>query len=153
MSGETSNQCAPLLDIIRIQATGGTTGKPLRVGWTRRDIADYSEVGARALWANGCRPSDLIFECMNYNLYAGGVSDHMCFETLGAATIPFGVGNSLRLLEMMNDISEDISIWATPSYAVRLASLARENGMDPRDIGIRKGYFSGEAGMQVPGYG
>ena len=146
------NQCAPLNDIIRIQATGGTTGKPLRVGWTRRDIADYSEVGARALWANGCRPSDLIFECMNYNLYAGGVSDHMCFETLGAATIPFGVGNSLRLLEMMNDISEDISIWATPSYAVRLASLARENGMEPRDIGIRKGYFSGEAGMQVPGY-
>jgi phenylacetate-CoA ligase len=146
------NQCASLESIIRIQATGGTTGRPMRVGWTRQDVADYCEMGARALWTSGCRPGDLVFECMNYNLYAGGVSDHMCFETIGAATIPYGVGNSSRLLEMMNQISEDICLWATPSYAVRLAVLARENGIEPRDIGIRKGFFSGEAGMQVPGY-
>jgi phenylacetate-CoA ligase len=120
------NQCASLENIIRIQATGGTTGSPLRVGWTRQDVAGYCEMGARALWTSGCRPGDLVFECMNYNLYAGGVSDHMCFETVGAATIPFGVGNSIRLLDMMNQISEDICLWATPSYAVRLAVLARE---------------------------
>jgi phenylacetate-CoA ligase len=89
---------------------------------------------------------------MNYNLYAGGVSDHMCFETIGAATIPYGVGNSTRLLEMMTQIDENISLWATPSYAVRLAALARENGLEPRDIAVRKGFFSGEAGMQVAGY-
>jgi phenylacetate-CoA ligase len=53
---------------------------------------------------------------------------------------------------MMSKIREDISLWATPSYAVRLAALARENGMEPRDIGVRKGFFSGEAGMQVAGY-
>ena len=86
------NQCAPLDRIVRIQATGGTTGQPIRIGLTRRDIADYCEVGARALWAMGCRPGDIVFECMNYNLYSGGLSDHMTFETLGAATIPFGVG-------------------------------------------------------------
>ena len=38
---------------------------------------------------------------MNYNLYSGGLSDHLTFETLGAATIPFGVGHSERLLTMM----------------------------------------------------
>lgn len=146
------NQCARLEDIIRIQATGGTTGRPLRVGWSRRDVADYCEMGARALWTSGCRPGDLVFECMNYNLYAGGVSDHMCFETVGAATIPFGVGNSSRLLEMMAQIREDISLWATPSYAVRLAALALESGIEPRELGLRKGFFSGEAGMQIPGY-
>ncbi|MCP4982644.1 MAG: phenylacetate--CoA ligase [Gammaproteobacteria bacterium] len=146
------NQCASQEDIIRVQATGGTTGRPMRVGWTRQDIADYCEVGSRALWANGCRPSDLVFECMNYNLYAGGLSDHLCFETLGAATIPYGVGNSLRLLEMMSEIQQDLCIWATPSYAIRLAALARENGFEPRDIGLRKGFFSGEPGMQVAGY-
>ena len=146
------NQCASLENIIRIQATGGTTGRPMRVGWTGQDVADYCEMGARALWTSGCRPGDLVLECMNYNLYAGGVSDHMCFETVGAATIPYGVGNSTRLLEMMTQIGEDISLWATPSYAVRLAALARENGMEPRNIGVRKGFFSGEAGMQVAGY-
>ena len=73
----------------------------MRIGLTRRDIADYGEMGARALWAMGCRPGDIVFECMNYNLYAGGLSDHLTFETLGAATIPFGVGHSERLLTMM----------------------------------------------------
>ena len=146
------NQCAPLELIVRIQATGGTTGQPIRIGLTRRDIGDYGEMGARALWAMGCRPGEVVFECMNYNLYSGGLSDHMTFETLGAATIPFGVGHSERLLTMMSGLADPFGIWATPSYAVRLAELARSMGLDPRGIGLRKGYFSGEAGLQVPGY-
>jgi phenylacetate-CoA ligase len=124
----------------------------MRIGLTRRDIVDYCETGARALWAMGCRPGDIVFECMNYNLYSGGVSDHLTFETVGAATIPFGVGHSERLLTMMAGLKDPVGIWATPSYAVRLAEVARELGIEPRSVGLRKGYFSGEAGMQVPGY-
>ena len=45
------NQCAPLDRIVRVQATGGTTGQPMRICLTRQDIADYCEMGARALWA------------------------------------------------------------------------------------------------------
>src|SRR3954452_8090062 len=146
------NQCAALDQIVRIQATGGTTGRPMRIGLTRRDIADYGETGARALWAMGCRPGDIVFECMNYNLYAGGLSDHLTFETVGAATIPFGVGHSERLLTMMSELRDPICIWATPSYAVRLAEVAAGLGIDPRSVGLRKGFFSGEAGLQVPGY-
>lgn len=146
------NQCAPLDRIVRIQATGGTTGQPIRIGLTRRDIADYGEVGAMALWTMGCRPGDIVFECMNYNLYSGGLSDHLTFETLGAATIPFGVGHTERLLTMMAGLKEPVGIWATPSYAIRLAEVARDLGMEPRSVGLRRGYFSGEAGLQVPGY-
>jgi phenylacetate-CoA ligase len=146
------NQCAPLERIVRIQATGGTTGRPIRIGLTRRDIVDYGEVGAQALWAMGCRPGDIVFECMNYNLYSGGLSDHLTFETLGAATIPFGVGNSERLLRMMAGLKDEVGIWATPSYAIRLADVARDLSIEPRSVGLRKGYFSGEAGLQVPGY-
>jgi phenylacetate-CoA ligase len=146
------NQCAALEDIVRVQATGGTTGRPMRIALTRRDIQDYNEMGARALWAAGCRPGDIVFECMNYNLYAGGLSDHMTFETLGAATIPFGVGNSQNLLEMMQQIDHEVAMWSTPSYAVRLAEVAAQMKIDPLDVGLRKGFFSGEAGMQVPGY-
>lgn len=146
------NQCAPLERIVRIQATGGTTGQPMRIGLTRRDIADYGEGGATALWAMGCRPGDIVFECMNYNLYSGGLSDHLTFETLGAATIPFGVGHSERLLTMMASLRDPVGIWATPSYAIRLAEVARGMGLDPRSVGLTRGYFSGEAGLQVPGY-
>ena len=146
------NRCAPIDRIVRIQATGGTTGQPIRIGLTRRDIEDYGEMGARALWAMGCRPGEVVFECMNYNLYSGGLSDHLTFETLGAATIPFGVGQSERLLTMMAGLADTFGIWATPSYAVRLADVARDMGIEPRSIGLRKGYFSGEAGLQVPRY-
>lgn len=147
-----ANQCAPLEDIVRIQATGGTTGQPMRIGLTRQDIADYGEMAARALWATDCRPSDIVFTCMNFSLYAGGVSDHMTFETLGATSIPYGVGQSEQLLKMMHGIKDDVCLWATPSYAVRLAEVARNIGIDPREVGIAKGFFSGEAGLQVPGY-
>jgi phenylacetate-CoA ligase len=146
------NQCAPLDRIVRIQATGGTTGQPIRIGLTRRDIEDYSDVGAQALWAMGCRPGDIVFECMNYNLYSGGLSDHMTFEALGAATIPFGVGHSERLVRMMAGLKDDVAIWSTPSYAIRLADVARDLGIEPDAVGLRRGYFSGEAGLQVPGY-
>jgi len=146
------NQCAALERIVRIQATGGTTGQPMRLGLTRRDAEDYADMGARALWAMGCRPGDVVLECMNYNLYSGGMSDTTTFERLGAATIPYGVGHSERLVEMMAAIKSDVALWATPSYAVRLAEVATSLGHDPRDIGLRKGFFSGEAGMQVPGF-
>jgi len=146
------SQCARLERLVRIQATGGTTGQPMRIGLTRRDIADYGEMGAAALWAMGCRPGDVVFECMNYNLYSGGLSDHLTFETLGAATVPFGVGQSERLMSMMAGLRDPVGIWATPSYAMRLAEVARGMGLEPSSVGLRRGYFSGEAGLQVPGY-
>ena len=43
-------------------------------------------------------------------------------ETLGAATLLFGVGNSRRLLVMMDQLKDELASWATPSYAVRLAT-------------------------------
>jgi phenylacetate-CoA ligase len=147
-----ANQCAAIEDVVRIQGTGGTTGQPMRVGWTRRDLESYGEMGARALWGMGCRPSDIVFTCMNFSLYTGGLSDHLTFETLGAAAIPYGVGQTERLLRMMAGIDAPVSLWATPSYAVRLAEVAREIGLEPRSLGLTKGFFSGEAGMQVPGY-
>ena len=146
------HQCAPLRDIVRVAGTGGTSGQPFRLGWTRRDVEVYNEMGARALWALGCRPGDLVVNCFNYSLYAGGVMDHMAFETLGAATLPYGVGNSRRLLAMLADMPGEVAVYATPSHAVRLAELAREEGVDLPSLGVRKGFFSGEAGLQLPGY-
>ncbi|MEE9250484.1 MAG: hypothetical protein V3U93_05090 [Alphaproteobacteria bacterium] len=146
------HQCAPFEDIVRLVGTGGTSGKPIRIGWTRADIEAYSEMGARALWAMGCRPSDLVVNCFNYRLYAGGVMDHMSFEVMGAAILPYGVGKSRELLELLADIPGDKCLYATTSYAVRLAEVAGEAGIDPRSIAISKGFFSGEAGLQIPGY-
>ena len=146
------HQCAPLSDIVRLVGTGGTSGRPMRIGWTREDIHVYNEMGARALWALGCRPGDLVVNCFNYSLYAGGVMDHKSFEHLGATVLAYGVGKSQELLELLADIPGDKCLYSTPSYALRLADVAAMAGMNPLDLKLRKGFFSGEAGLQVPGY-
>ena len=134
-----------------MQATGGTTSRPMRMALTRHDIAVYDEIGARAAWAAGLRAGDVLFECMNYSLYAGGVNDHMTFEALGACVAPVGIGQSKRLLQVAGDMGTDAALYATPSYALHLAATARAEGIDPIDLRIRKGLFSGDAGLEDPG--
>ena len=149
------NQCCDFDDIVRLTCTGGSTGEPTRLGWTRNDIDVYNEMGARALWAMGCRPRDLVISCLNYSMYAGGIMDHGAFETLGAGILPYSIGNSERLLEMLARFparEQGYSLFMTPSYAVRLADIAAGLGIDPASLNLRRGYFSGEAGLQVPGY-
>src|SRR5258708_29491475 len=82
------NQCAPLESILRIQATGGTTGLPMRIGMTGQDIEDYFEMADRALWAMSCRPPDILFTCMNFSLYPGAAGDHPTFYTHPATSTP-----------------------------------------------------------------
>lgn len=147
-----ANQCAPLDRLVRMQATGGTTGRPLRMALTRRDIEVYNELGARAAWAAGLRPGDVLLECMNYSLYAGGVNDHMTFETVGACVAPVSVAQSRRLLEILQDMRIPSVLYSTPSYALHLAQVARNAGIEPAGLGLRKGLFSGDAGLAIPGY-
>lgn len=146
------HQAAEAKDIVRVVATGGTTSRPFRLAWTRDDIDDYSEMGARALWTLGCRPDDLVVNCFNYRLYAGGVMDHMSFERLGATVLPYGVGESRALLDLLAELGPGLSLYATPSYAVRLADVAAAAGIAPAALGVAKGFFSGEAGLRLPGY-
>ncbi len=147
-----TNQAAPADRLVRMQATGGTSGRPLRMAMTRADVAAYNEVGARAAWAAGLRPGDILFECMNYSLYAGGVNDHGTFETLGACVAPVGVGQSKRLLEILADLGAEAALYSTPSYALHLAGVAIAEGRRPRELGLRRGLFSGDAGLANPAY-
>ena len=138
--------------ITRIQCTGGTTGVPMRMGFTRADLAWLDDVAARAITCAGGVPGDLVLECMNYSMYVGGVTDHMGFEHAGLCVLPYGTGNSLRLLELVQAMATPWLLYSTPAYALRLAQVAREHGMEPRALRLAKGIFSGEGGLQVPGF-
>lgn len=145
-------QGADLERIIRIQCTGGTTGVPMRMAFTRADLEWLDDVAARAIWCAGGRRDDVVLECMNYSMYVGGVTDHMGFERAGLCVLPYGVGNSLRLLELVEAMETPWLLYSTPAYALRLAQVAREHGMEPRALRMAKGIFSGEGGLQVPGF-
>lgn len=141
---------APSVLVIRVHKTSGTTGRPLYLAMTREDVETTHECGARAYLAAGLRPGDRVVHCLNYQLWAGGVTDHLSLERVGATVIPFGVGNTHGLLRTIRDLNINC-ISSTPSYLVHLAGIVREQlDMEPRDLGLRKGFFGGEPGLQNP---
>ncbi len=144
------NQCAPFDQIVRIVGMEGGPGNLLRLCWTRRDIADHNEMGARALWAMGCRPNDLIINCAGYGLNGRGLMEHFSFETIGATVMPYGDGNSRGLMEMLTAMPRDVVFFGSPGYANLLVGLAEDEGLDLSGLGIRRGLFLGQGGRQMP---
>jgi phenylacetate-CoA ligase len=141
----------PMTDILRVHRTSGTTARPLFIVLTALDVQHTLEAGARAFWCAGVRPDDTVVHCLNYCLWSGGLTDHLSLEKTGATVIPFGVGNSRFLLETMLQL-KPTAISCTPTYLNTLAELLdKEFQRKPRELGLRKGLFGGEPGLQNPG--
>ena len=145
------NYLAASLEIVsRVHKTSGTTGRPLYIALTARDIETTHECGARAYVCAGLQRGDRVVHCLNYQMWAGGVTDHLSLERAGATVIPFGVGNTHVLLRTIRDLGIN-AISSTPSYLVHLADIVRsELHIEPHELGLRKGFFGGEPGLQNP---
>ncbi len=137
----------PPEDVNRIHHTSGTTGRALLIANTRRDLEVIARLGARGFFAAGLRPSDRVVHCLNYQLWTGGVTDHMSLEGTGAAVIPYGVGGTRRLIETIRH-QRVTAISCTPSYPATLEQTLREAfDLEPRQLGLRLALFGGEAGL------
>jgi phenylacetate-CoA ligase len=137
--------CAPRERLVRMHVTSGTTGEPVAVGFTRADHEANSAVGGEAFRITGLRPDDVVAHCLNYALYAGGIADHMALERSGATVVPVGTGQSRRLIELIPRLGIT-AIFGTLSYPAYLAERARELGVEPRSLGIRRIVTAGEPG-------
>ena len=145
-----TNLCAEQAQLKRIHRTSGSTGRPLFLALTEEDIRSITECGARCFWAAGLRPEDVVFHCLNYCLWIGGYTDHQSLETTGAAVVPYGTGNSVGLLESILYL-KPTAIHCTPSYLSKLEALLHsEFGKQPKDLGLKKGFFGGEGGLENP---
>lgn len=143
-------QCASLTDIIRIQATSGTTGMPLFLGLTRHDADLWAEVGARTIWCMGFRPDDMMMACGSYFIMVSGVSDHLAGERASMAMVPIGVGRSAYLVRFARFLGVN-ALGGTPSYMLYLPKVVREElGIEPYQLGIRKILVGGEPGGSIP---
>lgn len=136
--------------LIRVHKTSGTTGRALYVALTSKDRNLMNESAARSFWAAGLRPTDMVIHCLNYRLWVGGYSDHENLEAMGATVVPYGVGQTALLIQTIRELQIN-AISATPSYMLPLAEAARAEGLNPRDLGLRKGFLGAEPGMSEPG--
>jgi phenylacetate-CoA ligase len=141
----------PPHQVRRIHRTSGTTATPFFIALTARDIADTYVTAERAYRAAGMGPGDRIVHCYNFNMWSGGISDYVPIERVGATGIPYGVGNTTQLLRLIKRLNIN-AISSTPSYMLSLRDRCRDElRIDPRDLGLRRGYFGGEGLLQVPG--
>lgn len=113
--------------VALVHRTSGTTGRPLVVAATAADSQLTSSRGGVAFACAGLGPGNVVVHCLNYCMWAGGVTDHRCLEATGAAVVPFGVGNTKELIELQRWLPFD-TLSATPSY-VRLL-LERLSGAE-----------------------
>jgi phenylacetate-CoA ligase len=140
--------CADPVDIARVHLSSGTTGTPVLMAYTEKDLETSSHVGARAFWAAGARPDDLVAHCLSYSFYTGGMSDHGAIEATGATVVPVGLGQSARLLELWPAL-RPTALFSTLTYPLYLAETAREQGVEPRELSLRKLLVTGEPGGQI----
>lgn len=130
-------------EIVRLHASSGTTGKPIVVGYTRRDMDDWTDCCARLASAAGVTEGDTAQICFGYGMFTGGFGLHYGLERVGASVIPASSGNSERQLMYMQDFGTTVVV-ATPSYALYLSEYLNEKGVDPRSLSLRVGLFGGE---------
>jgi phenylacetate-CoA ligase len=133
----------PMEDIVRIHASSGTTGKPTVVGYTKKDIELWAELMARTLSAAGATKNDIIHNAYGYGLFTGGLGIHYGSERLGASVIPISGGNTKRQIMIMKDFGSTI-LACTPSYALFMAEVADEVGVDFSQMKLRAGVFGAE---------
>ena len=143
-----SNICVDISKIRRIHRTAGTTGKPVFLALTKNDIKTMVHSGKRCFWSSGLRPDDIVIHCLNYCLWMGGFTDHQSLEATGATVVPYGVGNSINLINTILDL-KPAAIHCTPSYLSRLELILKEEfNLEPSELGLKKGFFGAESGLQ-----
>ena len=133
----------PREQLVRIHASSGTTGKPIVVGYTRADIAMWSEVMARSIRAAGGRRGMIIHNAYGYGLFTGGLGVHYGAEHLGCTVVPISGGMTERQVQLINDFKPEI-ITVTPSYMLAILDEFRRQGLDPRQSSLKIGIFGAE---------
>lgn len=139
-------------DVHHVHGTSGTTGRPTAFGIGARDWQSISNAHARVMWGMGIRPGDVVFIGAFFSLYMGSWAVLTGAERLGATVFPFGAGapgQTIRAVHWMIQMQPTV-FYGTPSYALHLAETARDEGVDPASLGLRRMFFSGEPGASIP---
>ncbi len=129
--------------ILRFHATSGTTGHPLVMAYSSRDIDLWADLVARVLASAGVRATDIIQNAYSYGLFSGGLGYHYGAEKLGVAVIPISSGNTRRQIQFLLNQKATV-ICATSSYLSVIAEVAEEAHIDCKDAPLRIAVIGGE---------
>jgi len=144
-----TNLTYPLNAYIRLHQTSGTTGHPLKILDTQESWDWWAECWTTVYRAAGVNRDDIIFLAFGFGPFIGFWSAYEGAKRLGALTVPGGGMDSLQRLRTIQEIGATVLV-CTPSYALRLAEVAQEHGMNMRESSIRVTIHAGEPGASIP---
>jgi len=133
----------PVTALARIHASSGTTGKPTVVGYTAADLSRWADLMARSMFMVGARPGDLVHNAYGYGLFTGGLGAHAGAERLACPVVPVSGGGTERQVALIVDFGPRV-LCATPSYALAIAEVAEQQGVDLRSSRLEIGLFGAE---------
>lgn len=133
---------APEEEIVRIHSSSGTTGKPVIIPYTAKDVDDWGEMFKRCYEVAGITNKDRIHITPGYGLWTAGIGFQNGCEKLGAMAIPMGPGNTDKQLEMMQSLKSTV-LCSTSSYALLLTEEIEKRGIKDK-IHLKKGVIGSE---------
>lgn len=132
----------PEEDIVRIHSSSGTTGTPVIIPYTQKDVDDWAELFKRCYEIAGITKKDRIHITPGYGLWTAGIGFQLGAEKLGAMTIPMGPGNTDKQIKFMEDMQSTV-LCATSSYALLLAEEIQKRQVKDQ-IHLKKGIIGSE---------
>ena len=132
----------PEEQIVRIHSSSGTTGTPVIIPYTQKDVDDWAELFRRCYEIAGVTNRDRIHITPGYGLWTAGIGFQLGAEKLGAMTIPMGPGNTEKQLQFMRDMKSTV-LCATSSYALLLSEEIAKRGIR-NEICLKKGVIGSE---------
>ena len=133
---------APEDKVVRIHSSSGTTGLPVIIPYTQKDVDDWATMFARCYKMAGITQKDRIQITPGYGLWTAGIGFQLGCEKLGAMAVPMGPGNTEKQLQMMMDLKTTV-LCSTSSYALLLAEEIEKRGIRDR-IHLKKGVIGSE---------
>ena len=133
---------APEEEIVRIHSSSGTTGLPVIIPYTKKDVDDWATMFARCYEMAGITKNDRIQITPGYGLWTAGIGFQAGCEKLGAMAVPMGPGNTDKQLQMMMDLKTTV-LCSTSSYALLLAEEIEKRGIKDK-IHLKKGVIGSE---------
>ena len=135
-------QAVPDEEVVRIHSSSGTTGKPVIIPYTAKDVDDWATMFARCYETAGITRKDHIQITPGYGLWTAGIGFQAGAERLGSMVIPMGPGNTDKQLQMMMDMKTTV-LGSTSSYALLLAEEIQKRGIKDK-IHLKKGIIGSE---------
>ena len=132
----------PIDQCVRLHSSSGTTGNPVVVTHSARDLEQWANAVARCMWMVGCRPNDVFQNTSGYGMFTGGLGFQYGAEKMGMLTVPAAAGNTRRQIKFFTDFGTTC-VHAIPSYASRIYEVMQELGIDPRRDTKLKTFFIG----------